>query len=143
VTPSTVPVPGGDATDLTATLDKTLTERFGIGIQNGYNWIGRKDASTLVGWQNLLAYVKYEAILDPEHEFLFSVGTAHEFGGTGTAVIVAPGVAYSGQGWQFGIEARVPGNSAAGHGVGVLAQFSLSFDYFFPDSIGRPLFAGR
>jgi len=58
VTPSTVPVPGGDATDLTATLDKTLTERFGIGIQNGYNWIGRKDASTLVGWQNLLAYVK-------------------------------------------------------------------------------------
>jgi hypothetical protein len=51
-----------------ATLGKTLTERFGIGIQNGYNWIGRKDASTLVGWQNLLAYVKYEAILDPEHD---------------------------------------------------------------------------
>jgi hypothetical protein len=245
VTPSTVPVPGGNATNLTVTLDKTLTERLGFGVQDGYNWIGRKDASTLVGWQNLLAYVKYEAILDPEHEFLFSVGTAHEFGGTGTrrvgapengatlvpttffakglgdlpigyfrplafqgfatyqlssgaprpdnflaglaveysipylqskvrafdlpdvlrgmtpivetlvvaptrnrggsttAVIVAPGVAYSGQGWQFGIEARVPGNSAAGHGVGVLAQFSLSFDYFFPDSIGRPLFAGR
>ena len=245
VTPSTRPVPGGDFTNLTATLDKTLTERLGIGIQDGYNWIGRNNASTLVGWQNLLAYVKYEAILDPPHELLFSIGTAHEFGGTGTrrvgapengatlvpttffakglgdlpigyfrplafqgfatyqlssgaprpdnflaglaveysipylqskvrafdlpdvlrgmtpivetlvvaptrnrggsttAVIVAPGVAYSGQGWQFGIEARVPGNSAAGHGVGVLAQFSLSFDYFFPDSIGRPLFAGR
>jgi hypothetical protein len=90
VTPSTVPVPGGDATNLTATLDKTLTERLGIGIQNGFNWIGRKDASTLVGWQNLLAYVKYEAILDPEHEFLFSVGTAHEFGGTGTRRVGAP-----------------------------------------------------
>jgi hypothetical protein len=244
-TPSTVPVPGGDATNLTATLDKTLTERLGIGIQNGYNWIGRKDASTLVGWQNLLAYVKYEAILDPEHEFLFSVGTAHEFGGTGTrrvgapengatlvpttffakglgdfpidyfrplafqgfatyqlssgaprpdnvlaglaveysipylqskvrafdlpdllrgmtpivetlvvaptrnlggnttAVVVAPGVTYLGEGWQFGIEARVPANSAAGHGVGVLAQFSLSFDYFFPDTIGKPLFSAQ
>jgi len=245
VTPSTRPVPGGNATNLTATLDKTLTERLGIGIQDGYNWIGRNNASTLVGWQNLLAYVKYEAILDPAHEFLFSIGTAHEFGGTGTrrvgapengatlvpttffakglgdlpigyfrplglqgfatyqlssgaprpdnflaglaveysipymqskvrafdlpdllrgmtplvetlvvtptrnrggsttAVIVAPGVAYSGQGWQFAIEARVPANSAAGSGVGVLAQFSLSLDYFFPDSIGRPLFSGR
>ena len=90
VTPSSRPVPGGDFTNLTATLDKTLTERLGIGIQNGYNWIGRKDASTLVGWQNLLAYVKYEAILDPPHEFLFSVGTAHEFGGTGTRRVGAP-----------------------------------------------------
>jgi hypothetical protein len=245
VTPSSRPVPGGDFTNLTVTLDKTLTERLGIGIQNGYNWIGRKDASTMVGWQNLLAYVKYEAILDPEHEFLFSVGTAHEFGGTGTrrvgapengatlvpttffakglgdlpigyfrplalqgfatyqlssgaprpdnvlaglaveysipylqskvrafdlpdllrgmtpiietliatptrnrggsttVVVVAPGIAYSGQGWQFGIEARVPANSGAGHGVGVLAQFSLSLDYYFPDSIGRPLFSAR
>jgi hypothetical protein len=245
VTPSTRPVPGGDFTNLTATLDKTLTERLGIGIQDGYNWIGRSNASTLVGWQNLLAYVKYEAILDPPHEFLFSIGTAHEFGGTGTrrvgapengatlvpttffakglgdlpigyfrplglqgfatyqlssgaprpdnflaglaveysipylqskvkafdlpdllrgmtpivetlvvtptrnrgdsttAVIVAPGVAYSGQGWQFAIQARVPANSAAGSGVGVLAQFSLSLDYFFPDTIGRPVFSGR
>lgn len=245
VTPSTLPVPGGNASNLTATLDKLLTERLGIGIQDGYNWIGRDNASTQVGWQNLLAYVKYEAILDPPHEFLFSIGAAHEFGGTGTrrvgaaengatlvpttffakglgdlpigyfrplglqgfatyqlssgaprpdnvlaglaveysipylqskvrafdlpdllrgmtpivetlvvtptrnrggsttAVIVAPGVAYSGQGWQFAIEARVPANSAAGSGVGVLAQFSLSLDYFFPDSLGRPLFAGR
>ena len=31
-----------------------------------------------------MAYVKYEAILDPPHEFLFSIGAAHEFGGTGT-----------------------------------------------------------
>jgi hypothetical protein len=245
VTPSTLPVPSGNATNLTATLDKLLTERLGIGIQDGYNWIGQDNASTQVGWQNLLAYVKYEAILDPPHEFLFSIGAAHEFGGTGTrrvgapengatlvpttffakglgdlpigyfrplalqgfatyqlssgaprpdnvlaglaveysipylqskvrafdlpdllrgmtpivetlvvtptrnrggsttAVIVAPGVAYSGQGWQFAIEARVPANSAAGSGVGVLAQFSLSLDYFFPDSLGRPLLAGR
>jgi hypothetical protein len=244
VTPSTQPVSGGNATNLTVTLDKLLTERLGIGIQDGYNWIGRNNASTLVGWQNLLAYVKYEAILDPPHEFLFSLGTAHEFGSTGTrrvgaqngatlvpttffakglgdlpidylrplalqgfatyqlsaaparpdnvlaglaieysipylqskvraldlpdfvrgmtpivetlvvtptrnrggattAVIVAPGIAYSGEGWQFGIEARVPANRAAGTGAGVLAQFTVSLDYFFPDSIGKPLFSWR
>jgi hypothetical protein len=244
VTPSSQPVSGGNATNLTVTLDKLLTERLGIGIQDGYNWIGRNNASTLVGWQNLLAYVKYEAILYPPHEFLFSVGTAHEFGSTGTrrigaqngatlvpttffakglgdlpidylrplalqgfatyqlsaaparpdnvlaglaieysipylqskvraldlpdwvrgmtpivetlvvtptrnrggattAVIVAPGIAYSGEGWQFGIEARVPANRAAGTGAGVLAQFTVSLDYFFPDSIGKPLFSWR
>jgi hypothetical protein len=64
-------------------------------------------------------------------------------GDSTTAVVVAPGVTYLGEGWQFGIEARVPANSAAGHGVGVLAQFSLSLDYFFPDSIGRPLFSAQ
>jgi hypothetical protein len=245
VTPSTRPVPGGDFTNLTATLDKTLTERFGIGIQDGYNWVGRRDASTLVGWQNLMAYVKYEAILDPPHEFLFSIGAAHEFGSTGTrrvgapsngatrvptlffakglgdlpigylrplalqgfttyqlssgsprpdnfiaglaveysipylqskvkafdlpnllrgmtplvetlivtptrnsgrtttTAVVAPGIAYSGEGWQFAIEARIPTNRAAGTGVGVLAQLYLSLDYFFPDSIGKPLFSAR
>jgi hypothetical protein len=245
VTPSTRPVPGGDFTNLTTTLDKTLTERFGIGIQDGYNWVGRKEASTLVGWQNLMAYVKYEAILDPPHEFLFSIGAAHEFSSTGTrrvgaasngatrvptvffakglgdlpigylrplalqgfttyqlssgssrpdnfmaglaveysipylqskvkafdlpdllrgmtllvetlivtptrnrgrtttAAVVAPRIAYSGEGWQFTIEARVPTSHAAGTGVGVLAQFYLSLDYFFPDSIGKPLFSTR
>ena len=242
VTPSSVPVSGGNATNLTVTLDKLLTERLGIGIQDGYNWIGRNNASTLVGWQNLLAYIKYEPILDPPHEFLFSFGAAHEFGGTGTrrvgapsnggtlvpttffakgfgdlpigylrplalqgfatyriasgsapdnflgglaveysipylqskvqafdlpdlvrgltpivetlvatptrnrggattAVTVAPGITYSGEGWQFGIEARVPANRAAGSGAGVLAQFSLSLDYFFPGSIGKPVFS--
>jgi hypothetical protein len=245
MTPTTLPVSGGNATNLTVTLDKTLVERLGVGIADGYNWIGRNNASTLVGWQNLLAYVKYEAILDPEHEFLASIGIAHEFGDTGTrrvgapqngatlvptvffakgfgdlpigyfrplavqgfatyqlssgaprpdnvltglaieysipylqskvrafdlpdllrgmtplvetlvvtptrnrggattAAIVAPGIAYSGQGWQFAVEARVPANHAAGTGVGVLAQFTLSLDYFFPDTIGKPIFAGR
>jgi hypothetical protein len=255
VTPSTQPVPGGNATNLTVTLDKTLIERLGVGVEEGYNWIGRQDASTLVGWQNLLAYVKYEAILDPPHEFLLSVGAAREFGGTGTrrvgpaasplfspvaglngatllptvffakglgdlpigylrplalqgfttyqlsdapsrpdnfvaglaieysipylqskvtafdlpdllrgltplvetlvatptrnrdgattVAIVAPGVAYSGLGWEFAIEAQVPATHAAGTGVGVRAQFTLSLDYFFPDSIGRRILSGR
>src|SRR5262249_20695034 len=193
----------------------------GIGVQDGYNWIGRTDAATLVGWQNLSAYVKYEAILDPPHEFLFSIGATHEFGGTGTrragaasdgatrvpavyfakglgdlpigylrplalqgfttyqlssgssradnfiaglaveysipylqskvkafdlpdllrgmtplvetlivtptgngrntttSAVVAPGIAYSGEGWQFAIEARIPVSNAAGSGVGI------------------------
>jgi hypothetical protein len=49
MTPSTRPVLGGDFINLTPTADKTPTERFGIVSQDGYNCIGRKDASTLVG----------------------------------------------------------------------------------------------
>jgi hypothetical protein len=60
-----------------------------------------------------------------------------------TASVVAPGIAYSGEGWQFAIEARIPASNAAGTGVGILAQFYLSLDYFFPDSIGKPLFSAR
>jgi hypothetical protein len=199
----------------------------------------------LVGWQNLVAYIKYEAILDPPHEILLSIGTTHEFGGTGTnrvgaastgatmvptvsfakgfgdfpigyfrplavqgfttyqlasgsargdavltglaieysipylqskvrafdlpdvlrgmtplvemlvttptlnrastttAVVLAPGISYAGQGWQFAIEARVPANHAAGTGVGVLAQVTVSLGYLFPDSAGKPVFAER
>jgi hypothetical protein len=39
------------------------------------------------------------------------------------------------EGWEFIIE--------AGTGLGVAAQFNLSLDYFFPDTIGKPLFSGR
>jgi hypothetical protein len=60
-----------------------------------------------------------------------------------TAAVVAPGIAYSGEGWQFAIEARVPASRAAGTGVGILAQFYLSLDYFFPGSIGKPIFSAR
>ena len=88
-TPSYAPVSGGNVTNVTATLDKMITERLGVGIVEGYNWVGQNAGSTLVGWQNLLAYVKYEAISDPPHEFLFSLGTAHEFGDTGTRRIGA------------------------------------------------------
>ena len=56
---------------------------------------------------------------------------------------VAPGFLFSGQGWEFGLEAQIPTTHATGTGVGVTAQFHLSLDFFFPETIGRPLFAAR
>jgi hypothetical protein len=46
VTPSTRPVLGGDFVNLTSTVDKTLTERFGIGIQDGYTVSGGRRLDT-------------------------------------------------------------------------------------------------
>jgi hypothetical protein len=64
-------------------------------------------------------------------------------GGDRTSVVFGPGVNYAGEGWEFIIEALVPAGLPAGRGLGVAAQFNLSLDYFFPDSIGKPIFSGR
>jgi hypothetical protein len=54
--------------------------------------------------------------------------------------LIAPGVVYMADTWDFGIEALIPGNKATGTNVGVIAQFHLFFDDLFPNSIGKPLF---
>ncbi|MBV8978891.1 MAG: hypothetical protein JO261_05490 [Alphaproteobacteria bacterium] len=58
---------------------------------------------------------------------------------TGT---IDPGLIWSGQYSQFGIEAMIPLNAATGRNVGVIAQLHFYLDDLFPHSIGRPLFAG-
>lgn len=58
----------------------------------------------------------------------------------GTAWTVAPGLIYSGDWFQVGIEALIPATRAAGTNVGAIAQFHLFLDDIFPNSIGRPIF---
>ena len=57
-----------------------------------------------------------------------------------TAATIAPGLASTGEGWDFGIEALIPATRSAGNSVGVAVQIHLSLDYLFPDTIGKPLF---
>jgi hypothetical protein len=67
-------------------------------------------------------------------------GQAH---GTANTALIAPGVSYAGEGWQFGIEAMIPMTRATGKGLGVTAQFHVWLDYLFPNSFGRPVFSSR
>jgi hypothetical protein len=62
-------------------------------------------------------------------------------GSSRTNALFGPGVNYSGEGWEFTIEALVPAGRGPFTGLGVAAQFNLSLDYFFPDTLGRPLFS--
>ncbi|HJU18575.1 MAG TPA: hypothetical protein VJ770_19150 [Stellaceae bacterium] len=57
-----------------------------------------------------------------------------------TAVLVAPGLVYAGAGWEAGIEAMIPTTRASGRGVGVIAQVHFALDYFFSETLGKPLF---
>src|SRR5208337_1735280 len=58
---------------------------------------------------------------------------------TGTA---NPGVIWSGQFFQIGIEAMIPINNHSGHNVGVIAQIHLYLDDILPKIFSKPLFGG-
>ena len=63
--------------------DKRITENLGVGLNYGYNWVTTKGEKTQAGFQNLVGTIKYQAYVNPEHEFLVSLGVAQSFGGTG------------------------------------------------------------
>ena len=58
---------------------------------------------------------------------------------TGT---INPGVIWSGQYFQVGIEAMIPVNNHSGHNVGVIAQIHLYLDDVLPKVFSKPLFGG-
>jgi hypothetical protein len=58
---------------------------------------------------------------------------------TGT---INPGIIWTGDFFQFGVEAIVPVNSQSGSNVGIIAQFHIYLDDLFPNSIGKPIFGG-
>jgi hypothetical protein len=63
--------------------------------------------------------------------------------GGGTTGTINPGLIWSGQYTQLGIEAVVPVNRASGANVGVLMQLHFYIDDIFPHSLGTPIFGGR
>jgi hypothetical protein len=52
---------------------------------------------------------------------------------------VAPGVIYSSESFQAGIEALIPANKAGNRRTGIIFQVHFFFDDLFPNSLGKPL----
>jgi hypothetical protein len=80
--------------------------------------------------------------LTPIVEFSFTQPTDNRFGEQTTGSI-NPGIIWSGQSMQLGIEALIPATRASGKNVGVIAQAHFYLDDIFPSTIGRPLFGGN
>ena len=77
---------GSDGTrehDLSFEYDKRITENLGLAISDTFSQI-RPGAT---GFQNLDLGLKYVAIVDPDHEFMLSVGAVASIGGTGASGI--------------------------------------------------------
>jgi len=75
--------------NFTATYAKTITDRLGIVIDETWTRLDRVGAGSFNGWQNTDTAIKYLAIVDQPHEFLFTVGLGREFGGIGASRVVA------------------------------------------------------
>jgi hypothetical protein len=58
---------------------------------------------------------------------------------TQTQYLWGLGVNYTDTNYGVSVEALVPGNSATGSHLGVIAQFHLYFDDLFPNSLGKPI----
>lgn len=92
---STLPLAGGEpgadsrANNFSATYNKTITDRLGVVFEENYTTIDRIGQKTSYGWQNFDTAIKYLAIVDQPHEFLFTVGVDREFGGTGATQVGA------------------------------------------------------
>ena len=76
--------------------------------------------------------------LTPLVEFAIDRPTANtDQATTGT---INPGVLYSGDSYQIGVEAMVPVNRSSGTGVGAIVQLHFFLDDIFPDTLGKPIF---
>jgi hypothetical protein len=73
----------------------------------------------------------------------FSLESPTDAGGGGTTGTINPGLLWSGQYIQLGVEASIPVNHASGDNVGVLMQLHFYIDDIFPHSLGTPLFGGQ
>jgi hypothetical protein len=60
--------------------------------------------------------------------------------GGATTGTINPGLLWSGQYVQLGVEAMIPVNHATGSNIGVTAQLHFYIDDIFPESLGAPLF---
>jgi hypothetical protein len=64
-------------------FSKRITENFGLSIGSGYQWLHTPGTGTVSGWQNLEAGLKYKVFVNPQHEFMLSLGVSREFARTG------------------------------------------------------------
>lgn len=70
----------------------------------------------------------------------FSMESSADHQGGATTGTINPGLIWSGQKIQLGVEAMIPVNRATGSNVGVIAQLHFYVDDIFPHSLGAPLF---
>jgi hypothetical protein len=99
----TQPMSGGAReTDFTAVYDKSITDRLGVFLTEGYGIIDPGSGPVTKGWQNTALAAQYTVIVDREHEFLLSAGVEREFGDTGAKRVGASSSRATQPGLTFG-----------------------------------------
>ena len=68
--------------NLSFEFDKRITENFGFSLSDGYQWLHTPGARRPAGGRTWRA-LKYKIYVNPEHEFMLSLGVSREFARTG------------------------------------------------------------
>ena len=109
---------------------------------NSFNWGFALEYSLIY----LQEHVKDVGLKPPFNRLIplveFSMQSPVNRGGGITTGTINPGIIWSGQYCQFGVEAVIPVNSHTGHNVGVVAQMHFYLDDIFPKLFSKPLFGG-
>jgi len=74
-------------TDAAFEFDRRLTENLGIAVSTGYSWLRRADSSNLSGTQNISTTLKYQYVVNAQHEFVSSIGITKIWGNVGSRAI--------------------------------------------------------
>ena len=109
-------------------VSNTINYGFAIEYSNFYLRANIRDFG-LPEWVNRLT---------PLVEFNFVTPVTDRYGEK-TVGTINPGIIWSGQSMQFGIEAIIPATKASGKNIGIIAQLHFYLDDIFPNTIGRPL----
>ncbi len=64
--------------------DKRVTEDFGLSINDDVSFNDTEHDKTRIGWGDLVVTAKYQVYINPDHEFIVSLGIIRELGRTGT-----------------------------------------------------------
>lgn len=79
--------PASRSWSVSGEIDKRITETFGVGVNYGYTVVTQRDQKTNTGFSDLVVTPKWQFYVNPEHEFLASVGLVTEISNTGTTRI--------------------------------------------------------
>jgi hypothetical protein len=135
---------------LTGELSYTIADKalkvdpFGNALNNGTSNAWSGGLSLQYSMRYLSSQVKDYGLPDfvnkltPVVELSWS-SPASQPNQTQTQYLWGVGVNYTATTYAFGVEALIPGNSATGSHLGVIAQFHLYFDDLFPKSLGKPI----
>jgi hypothetical protein len=76
-------------TSLELGFSKRILPRFGLELEEEYDWLHTIGDGTGSGFGNLTATLKYQFVTSGEHELLLSAGVSDEIGGTGSSGVGA------------------------------------------------------
>lgn len=89
-------------TTLAGEFVKRITENFALGISSAVVSVNTLNDKRRIGFNNIVLNAKYRAYVNPEHEFVMSVGVSRQFGTTGSTKIDAPRVSSTSPNFYFG-----------------------------------------